>query len=185
MRIACLGWGSLVWRPGDLPVQKIWFKDGPLLPIEFARHSEGDRITLVITPDALPVRALWAPMTVPDLNTATFALARRENIPNKNIGRYIGRWTRTDDNSDPWAETVGRWAPRVMLDAVVWTGLPPKFEENEGRVPTADEVISFLRSLPPQASEAAEMYVRMAPRQIDTRYRRLIERELNWTPLAP
>jgi hypothetical protein len=45
MRIACVGWGSLVWDPRDLPVKGAWRPDGPRLPIEFARQSDNGRLT--------------------------------------------------------------------------------------------------------------------------------------------
>lgn len=39
---------------------------------------------------------------------------------------------------------IGRWASSLGLDAVVWTNLPPKFNGEEVRIPTVEEVISFL-----------------------------------------
>ena len=52
MRIAILGWGSLINEPRDLPITGEWQKDGPMLWIEFSRISKrGARagcLTLVI-----------------------------------------------------------------------------------------------------------------------------------------
>ena len=49
--IVCLGWGFLIWRPGDLPVGD-WRDDGPELKVEFVRESTDHRLTLVLDPDA-------------------------------------------------------------------------------------------------------------------------------------
>jgi hypothetical protein len=59
MIIACLGWGSLVWNPGDLPISSAWRSDGPTIPVEFTRQSDNGRITLVITDAAPEVAVLW------------------------------------------------------------------------------------------------------------------------------
>ena len=48
MKIAILGWGSLIWNPRILKVAGDWTLDGPTLPIEFSRISDNDRLTLVI-----------------------------------------------------------------------------------------------------------------------------------------
>src|SRR5579872_7505583 len=52
MKIAILGWGSLLWEPGEFFNEWItaWQPDGPELDIEFSRISRkrGGALTLVI-----------------------------------------------------------------------------------------------------------------------------------------
>jgi hypothetical protein len=180
--IACLGWGSLIWDPRALPIRRPWFTDGPLLPIEFARQSKDNRITLVIVPTNLAevacVRTLWALMVTPSLDIAREKLAKREGADE------IGCWP---DNVLPkeLAETVEVWAGEKGLDAVVWTALPPRFDKKDGRMPGVDEVLQHLRGLASEKWKRAEEYVRRTPVQIDTEYRRRIECELGWTPIPP
>ena len=45
-------------------------------------------------------------------------------------------------------------------------------------MPTAEQVIAYLRALDGEDRQKAEEYVRKAPAQIDTPYRRLIAQEL-------
>lgn len=182
MKIACLGWGSLIWDPRDLPILDPWFSDGPLLPIEFARHSKGDRITLVIVPGLPHVRVLWALMSVDTLEDAKVQLTKREGISIGNISKSIGWWSKTCDFQNQYAQNIGKWAEMMDLDAVVWTALRPKFMGEINLIPAAETVVSFFKKLPLHKKKAAEEYVRMAPLQVNTKYRRKIEEELNWTP---
>jgi hypothetical protein len=46
--IACIGRCSLIWDVRNLDVDGNW-RDGPLLPVEFARQSSNRRITLVLS----------------------------------------------------------------------------------------------------------------------------------------
>lgn len=184
MKIACLGWGSLVWNPGDLPVLRGWFEDGPLLPIEFARESNRQRITLVLVPGARPVRSLWALMTVDDLGNTREALRAREGIPRKNVEQDIGFWTPDEDSGGLVVPEVAAWARRLGLDAVVWTDLSPGFKGDRGDVPTPDEVVEYLRDLDEEDRCNAEEYVRRAPVQVDTEIRRRLESEFGWTPVS-
>jgi len=181
MAIACLAWGSLVWDPRELPVQGKWFGDGPLVRVEFARQSSDSRLTLVIVPAGPEVRSLWAPFTVERIVDAQGALARREGVA-KNVEKHISVWASTDANdSDP--PSISAWARGLKLDAVVWTALPPRFEGKDGRLPSEEEAVAYLRRLSHEERRHAEQYIRMAPRQIDTPYRRRFELEFGWTPL--
>ncbi len=48
MKIAVLGWGSLLWDPRDLRLATPFELPGPSLPIEFCRVSKNRRLTLII-----------------------------------------------------------------------------------------------------------------------------------------
>src|SRR5262245_37273344 len=87
-KIACLGWGSLVWDPRGLPTKGEWRDDGPRVRVEFLRKSGGGRITLVLHHSAAPLVSLWAELNVPDANSAVAALADREGTPERNIGLW-------------------------------------------------------------------------------------------------
>jgi hypothetical protein len=184
MKIGCLGWGSLVWNPKDLPVRGLWFSDGPLLPIEFARQSKDERITLVLCEGVSLVRSLWALMSVDGIDEAVKRLAERERIPSKNISTSLGIWSSDSKDTNELTQMIGNWAESLALDAVIWTALPPKFNGEKGKMPSADEVILHLSNLPHEKRKHAEEYIRMTPRQIDTDYRRKIEAALHWTPLS-
>jgi len=178
MKIACLGWGSLIWDIKELPIQRHWFEDGPFVPVEFARQSDDGRITLVILKDATPVRTLWAVMDCVELKDAIEALRVREGNTNS---QNIGRWT-AGQSDQPEIQGLAQWAGARGIDGVVWTALPAKFNGNNQTIPTQDDVVAYLDELRGLERGKAEEYVRRAPRQIDTVYRRRIEAELGWTP---
>jgi hypothetical protein len=185
MLIACLGWGSLVWDPQDLPVRGKWFTDGPLLPIEIARQSLDGRMTLVLVPETISlVRSLWKPMSVVSLTEARRALGQRECRRSLKPEDCVDYWPRSSDNEFA-SPRISQWAKGLQIDAVVWTNLPPKFNDAEDGLPAPEKVVAYLRGLAGEKRQNAEEYVRKAPRQIDTDYRRVIERELGWTATSP
>lgn len=179
LRIACLGWGSLIWDPRGLPIRREWFKDGPLAPVEFTRQSSGGHITLVIDPSARPIRLLWALMLSSDLQGAKEALGDREGITRNNLQSRIGSWQRGEGAPENIRD-LPQWAEDRGLDAVVWTALGPKFN-NQERPPSIEDVIAYLRNLEGTARDHANHYIENAPRQIDTDYRRRIEADLGWS----
>ncbi len=180
-RIACLGWGSLVWDPRGLPTQGGWSQDGPLIPVEFARQSQDGRITLVLIETERVVPSLWVVMQCEDLAAAVEALRYREGIPQRNVDRHVCRWS-AGQVSPKLIPSLSQWAEGYGLDHVIWTGLPPKFSGTE-ITPTAEQVVDYLKVLTGEARDLAEYYVRKAPRQIATQYRQSIEAALQWNPV--
>ncbi|WP_128546250.1 hypothetical protein [Larkinella soli] len=179
MNIACLGWGSLIWNPGGLLVQNKWFEDGPLLPVELSRQSKNKRITFIIDENAHPVRVLWALMTVSNIDDARASLKERENAYRLDDIHFVEV---TDKEDKGIKATIVKWLETKNLDAAVWTGL--SFSEFTNREqPSVDYVIKHLDNLEYNTRKLAEEYIRKAPRQIDTQYRRKIEIALGWTPI--
>lgn len=172
----------MVWDTRDLPIQRRWFTDGPFVQVEFLRKSKDGRITLVLDSSASPCRSLWAVMLTDTLEAAKDALRQREGIPKENSKQHIGAWSRGEKAPEMLIE-LPLWAEDRGVDSVIWTALPPKFEVN-GKPPSVDEVIVYLRGLTGTPRAHAEQYIRSTPTQIDTPYRRRLEAELGWTPTA-
>jgi len=107
MKIACLGWGSLIWNPGSLLIRREWFNDGPLLPIEYSRISNDGRLTLVITENVKPIRTLWALMATEDLAEAKKSLKEREGCKYESD---IGSISINDEAINPNELIIIKWA---------------------------------------------------------------------------
>jgi hypothetical protein len=179
MNIACLGWGSLIWRPEALQILGKWFDDGPLLPIEFTRQSDNGRMTLIIDPIAKSVRTLWALMSVDSLPAAIKSLKEREGVKKDNL---IHSANVNDEEGDNIRSTIINWMKFHQLDSAIWTGLSYS-EKTDNQRPTIDYVLKHLRDANYEVRRIAEEYIRKAPKQIDTSYRRRIEQEFGWTYL--
>jgi hypothetical protein len=171
-----IGWGSLIWRPENFPALGIWQQDGPALPIEFTRQSSNGSITLVVAPGAPAVPTLWTELGVITLDEAKDALRRREKTSEGNVAYWSpARWSQHEE-----AKVIGEWAKAKGIEAVVWTALRPKFDGENGRFPTEDEVIAYLKTRDTSVRERAREYIERAPEQVRTPYRTAIERELGW-----
>lgn len=184
LRIACVGWGSLIWDPRTLSYLGDWKFDGPILPLEFARESDGQKITLVICPDVTRVTTRWVLMNVPSLHAARENLGLREydKATPQWIEKRVGFWDRESGTlSGAEGETIAAWARAQKLDGAVWTDLPCGFKSGPKIMPSGQQVVAHLKALVGDAREKAEEYVRFAPAEIDTTYRRLISQELGWS----
>ncbi|MCO4794301.1 MAG: hypothetical protein KC493_11340 [Bacteriovoracaceae bacterium] len=181
MNIACLGWGSLVWDPRELPFRGKWHIDGPSLPIEFARESMDGRITLVITEHSVTSNSLWSIMNVSSINDAKIALADREGISPKFINNSIGYWDKNSNSCHGLSsEEIKKWAENKNLDGVVWTNLKYGFRSSRGRMPEYIDVLEHLKALSGKSYSVAEEYVRNTPSQVKTEFRAKLEKDLGW-----
>ena len=168
--IVCLGWGSLIWNPGTIAVDLPWRHDGPEIRVEYARVSKDGRLTLVLGEGFQAVRALWAPMKVADSSEAAENLRVREGTAK----RYIGTW-KLGNQSPKNIPGLANWAHAKRATCVVWTALPPKYQGENGRIPTVEEALEHLTNLQGKSRQAAETYVRRTPPRIRTPYRKAFE----------
>jgi hypothetical protein len=175
MRIAIIGWGSLIEEPDGLRiVDGEWHVGGPRLPIELSRLSSKRRhLTYVIDERhrrSVPTR--YAISRDAELATAIDDLARREGCAARRIG-YIraGEGTRHRSRTSQW-NAIQKWVRAKRVDAVIWTDLAPR----PGRF-TLDAAVRFWKRLPAETQVKAREYARMAPKQTNTDLRRRLQRE--------
>lgn len=186
MKIAILGWGSLIWQPKELKYDKEigWIPDGPKLPIEFSRISGDGRLTLVIDKNALPIRTLYAVSSYEKLDEAILDLAVREKCTKDKIGRYKKDKEDTFPVDFPYKDKIKNWIDNTDCDAVIWTNLSKSFKDKIGLEHNSNNVIKYLETLPELTKVIAEEYIRKAHTQIKTEIRKAIEDKFQWYPIT-
>jgi hypothetical protein len=173
MRIAILGWGSLIWNPNGLAMTGDWQRGGLVLPIEFSRVSSDGRLTLVIDPqNGVEITTRYALSSRDSLNEAVEDLRRREGTTAKRIG-FISS-TNDEVPNDPVIKLIVSWASRVGMDAVVWTALTSNFEEKTGNTFSVANAMDYLKGLSGQTQQLALDYIRRAPEEVNTAVRRAV-----------
>jgi len=178
MKIACIGWGSLIWDPRELDAERNWRKDGPVLPLEFARKSNDGRLTLVICPGAKELKTYWTIMGPNELLDAKTSLATREGCLTI---RPIGCLEKTSVPKDAVQKSIYKWLIASECDAVIWTNLSPRFyEEKRDQAPSLKDALEYLKGLDGATYKKAEEYVRKTPPSIRTYFRKKFEHTLGW-----
>jgi len=186
MKIAILGWGSLIWNPRDLEIDKTegkngWHNDGPMLPIEFARISQDGRITLVIVPGVRSVQTLYAISKFVELDHAILDLAVREGCGKNKIGWYYKADDKFFPNNYKFKDEIRNWiSSKEEIDAIIWTNLPENFKDKTGFKLIGENACYYLEMLSWDIKILAEQYVRRTPAAIDTKIRKEIEEKLAW-----
>ena len=175
MKIACLGWGSLIWKPGKLPLASEWQPDGPAMPVEFSRVGDGGELATAVCMNAPLVQVYWALLSAGTIQQAISSLREREQIPasrEDGVGLLILKSKQTGE--------LASWAAQKKLDAVIWTALPPRFDGLEGRIPCIEDVLDYLSSLAGEKRKHAQDYIKQVPAEFATPYRKAIREHLSW-----
>ena len=174
MRIAILGWGSLVRDPGTLSIVGEWQTGGPILPIEFSRVSDDGRLTLVIDEDVgvdVPTRYVMSGLE--DLDLAIADLQKREKAPTaKGVGFVCaggGAQAKHAVARHPKSvERIRLWLADKAIDAVLWTAIGPRFKEKIGEPFSVEAAAKYLEGLREPARSLARDYFLNAPDDVKT-----------------
>jgi hypothetical protein len=185
MKIAFIGWGSLINNSRGLRITGEWQKDGPLLPVEYARISNNKSLTLVLYSKASDVQTLWVCTEYEKLSDAIQALKKRERTTEANIGFFSRQDNSRRCNAVPSIlPRIIDWTKEKHLDATIWTDLSSNFKEGVKAELTEENALHYLTDLTSQERQRAEKYVLNTPEQIDTKIRRFLKAELGWRSLT-
>ena len=157
-----------------------------MLPVEFSRISQDDRLTLVIHPGSEDQVTLWALSACATLQDAREELRNREKTSSDNI-HSLDRDGRLEGAPPPHiVHSVSEWlAQHQDVQAVLWTGLRSNWEKKKGCVFTVDRAVNHLLELESKANvfKPAREYVTRAPSSINTPVRRAM-RAHGWDDIA-
>ena len=185
MKIAILGWGSLLWdQCAEFDKQhEDWQFDGPSLKLEFSRISEtrNDALTLVLDSDnGKSCRVAYALSKRNNPDDAICDLRCREGTPLKNIGFYFADGSRKQPRKIETLksiQSIQSWASEKKIDVVIWTDLASNFKKkSKCKKPfSIDAALCHIQALDAEGKAKAAEYVRRAPKFIDTPLRRALQ----------
>jgi len=138
MKIGYLAWGSLLWDYTQLNLKSGWIESSLQLPLNFSRISDKGkgRLTLVIDNNSGELNSIFISSTkINNLNKAINTLKLREKTKKNNIG-YINtkdNSSRTNLLSTEQLQSIFQLAINNNLDAIIWTDIPPNFQEITGK----------------------------------------------------
>ena len=182
MKIAILGWGSLLWdRSNEFDEQhEAWQFDGPSLKLEFSRVSQirNDALTLVLdlnNGESCEVAYALSKRRNPD--DAICDLRCREGTTLENIGFYFADGSRKQSREGDVLKGIKSWALERKIDVVIWTDLESNFQDkSRGRKPFCiKSALSHIQALGAEGKAKAAEYVWRAPKFIDTPLRKELQ----------
>jgi hypothetical protein len=175
MKIAILGWGSLLWdQHAEFEKQhEDWLFDGPGLKLEFSRVSRtrNDALTLVLDMSngkLCQVAYTLSKRKNPD--DAICDLRCREGTTLENIGFYFVDGSRKQYREEETFKSIKIWASEKKIDVVIWTDLASNFQEkSKDKKPfSIQAALCHIQALDSEGKAKAAEYVWRAPEFIDT-----------------
>jgi L-arabinose isomerase len=182
VKIAILGWGSLLWdnRPEFDQWHEPWQYDGPTLKLEFSRISESrlNALTLVIDEaNGAPTCVAWCLSKRTNPGDGVCDLRCREGTTLRNIGRIdVAQQAKSRDHAAV-QDAIACWAREKCLDAVVWTALESNFQQKTGQQFSVGAALRHLKGLTAEGKAMAAEYVWRAPDFVRTPLRTALEGE--------
>lgn len=184
MNIAILGWGSLIWKPENLPIASEWKTGGAVLPLEFSRISDNRKLTIVLDPErGATCTTRFAFSDRSNLADAIEDLTAREQTVQEQIGfvdlpRHLSSISAYPHQVDVNA-LVRQWCDNYQIEAAIWTALKPNFQQKLGKPFAIEAAIDYLQQLPTDDRASAIDYFRQTPIEIDTPLRQAVT-QLVW-----
>lgn len=176
MKIAILGWGSLLWDYDSNFDQQhsAWDLDGPTLPLEFSRKSDSRRGALTLVIDRVngsPCRVAYCFSKRQELADAIADLRCREGTLIDRIGFILP--DHCSHGRDAAAcDAITKWASERQVDSVIWTDLSSNFSKF-----SVQKAITYIQSLDACGKAKAAEYIWRAPSFIRTKLRNALESE--------
>lgn len=179
MKIAIIGWGYLIWDPLGMDLEPEWFRDGPLLPVEFARFDSGPRLLPVLVEGAPLQPTLWTYSRKATVLSAAADLAVREGVWTHDIGQ----WTRSEEmrSSRGIEALIEEWVVSKGLDGAVWRAVEPNLPDLTPGLASEQVKLDYLRELVATGrAAAAKEFFERTPAQIRTPFRQRVQQEFGW-----
>ncbi len=184
MRIAIVGYGSLIWDLDNLApfIKGSWsLGTGPKMPVEFSRISPKRKNALVLVIDHT-LKHDCATNVIEsnrcDLNQAVEDLAARERCGIEMVG-YVDK----GDASYKAFPAVELWLKNSSFDGVVWTALPANYRLETGGDFNHLSARDYIKTLSLEQLAEAWRYIEYAPEVTDTPFRRFLKQDTFWQSL--
>lgn len=175
MKIALLGWGSLLWdhRAEFDAHHEHWELEGPHLKLEFSRVSRtrNGALTLVLdSENGKSCQIAYSLSKRKDPDDAICDLRCREGTILRNIGFYFADGSRQQSRDDEVLQTIKVWALKKSIDAVIWSDLASNFAHNSKvqKPFSVQNALLHIQALDVEGKVRTAEYVWRAPDFIQT-----------------